>query len=1521
MNLPEFRSETVTARTGDVAALIASADQLHRAGRLEEAAVAYRRALTLGGVSPEVHYNLGVTLHRDGRLEDAVGAYRAALAALPAHIPTLRNLAVVLQGLGRHSEAIDCYRRALEVEPQNAALYTGLACVLQASGDIEAACEVYEMAIRLQPEYAEAHSDYGVALKTLGRLEQAAVQLRRAVELRPQYPEALNNLGNTLKLMGGEAEAIDCYRRALEVRPRDAPTYVNLANALQSLGRFDDALEFYEVALTIEPEQPEAHWNRALLRLQRGDFERGWEEYEWGFAAGERPRRAFSQPRWQGDELAGRRILVWAEQGFGDAIQFLRYLPLVRRRGGQVILECPSALVALAVDSGLADQVLEARPDGVVDCHFDVQIPLLSLPRLFALDVNSMPDPDGYLRADPERARRWRERLGPHTRPRVGLVWSGNVRQRVNRQRACGLAEFDALSKCAGITWVSLQKGPAVGQAAQGLAGLDLVDYTDQLDDFAETAALIVNLDLVISVDTAVVHLAGALGKPIWTLLSMVPDWRWLLDRSDSPWYRSMRLFRQRTAGDWVGVFGEVRQALLKWSGSAHSTRQDEADNHLPEVETASRDRGRLAFNRIHGVTRRDRCNSARAILPPLLEIFQSRSMLDVGCGFGVWLQVAREHGVREVFGVDGEWIDPKQVDLPKGAFRCVDLERPFDLERQFDLIVSLEVAEHLPPERADGFVDDLVRHGDVVLFSAAVPGQRGNGHVNEQFQHYWAERFLARGFAAIDAVRPAVWLRPDVFWWLQQNIILYVRADRLAQWPVLRPWVVERLPSLSVIHPQLYGLYRQEAEKAQVRSEVTEKDGGNALPEGDHGRTIEVRPGRPVNGQLLQLLQVALSRHEAGDVDGAAQLLAQGREIDADHGEVLHLSGLVALEQGNLGQALVHLNRATERLPNVPMVWETLAEAYGAVGQTDSVLHCRRRLCELQPDNAEAWHALGEQCTECANLEAAAEAYQRALGLKSTLAGTWNNLGNVRRMQGRGPEALTCYGKALELKPDFAEAHYNTGAALRARGRLAEARAAFASAVDCRPDYVKALVDLVCVEQELCHWEGREVKVARVLALTEQQIGAGRRSPLEPFSALTLVESPAVQRVVAESAARAIAKATAVRGQGPLHRIAESARPGRLKIGYVSSDFRDHATAYLISSLFGLHDRDRFEIHAYSFGPDDGSDYRGTIAAGCDHFTDIEGMTPMQSARRIADDGIHILIDLKGYTRDVRPETFALRPAPLQVNWLGFPGTLGADYIDYIVTDAVVSPPDQVAHLSEAPVYMPHSYQVNNPWQPVDACVTNRAQWGLPEDSFVFCCFNASYKIEPRMFTIWMRILDQVPGSVLWLLDDGEHVKANLAREAQRRGIAPARLVFAPRAPRSLHLARHQCADLFLDTLPCNAHTTASDALRAGLPLITCPGETFASRVAASLLHAVGLPELVARDLEHYEQMAVELAFSREQALRIRQRLASLLSDAALFDGRRFVRNFEQALLRMWERRCAGHRPAPIVLSEGGSD
>ena len=414
--------------------------------------------------------------------------------------------------------------------------------------------------------------DLAVQHHQAGRLQEAEQLYRQVLAQQPEHARAMQFLGVIAHEFGRNDLALDLIRRAIALNPNSAQAHNNLGNILKANGQLDEAVAAYRRAIALNPDLPEAHHNLAYALLTRGDFQRGGEEFEWRSKCKDLPPpRNFAQPQWDGRPLEGRTLLLHAEQGFGDALQFIRYVPLMARRGGRIIIECPAGLQRLFQTIAGGCQIVAA---GQPLPGFDLHCPLLSLPRVFGTNLANIPKDVPYLHADAEDARRWQHRLAGYSSiVRVGLAWAGNPTHKNDRNRSIKLARLAPLGQLPGVSFISLQKGDAAAEAKTPPPGMELIDWTEELKDFADTAALIANLDLVIAVDTAVVHLAGAMGKPVWTLLPFVADWRWLLDRQDSPWYPSMRLFRQPSIGDWDGVITRVAEALSLWiknRGSDH---------------------------------------------------------------------------------------------------------------------------------------------------------------------------------------------------------------------------------------------------------------------------------------------------------------------------------------------------------------------------------------------------------------------------------------------------------------------------------------------------------------------------------------------------------------------------------------------------------------------------------------------------------------------------------------------------------------------------------------------------------------------------------------------------------------------------------------------------------------------------------------------------------------------------------------------------------------------------------------
>lgn len=564
-------------------------------------------------------------------------------------------------------------------------------------------------------------------------------------------------------------------------------------------------------------------------------------------------------------------------------------------------------------------------------------------------------------------------------------------------------------------------------------------------------------------------------------------------------------------------------------------------------------------------------------------------------------------------------------------------------------------------------------------------------------------------------------------------------------------------------------------------------------------------------------------------------------------------------------------VDEALAILPDVSMLWFAKASILGLLNQDEEALGC----------------------------------FDHAIALDDTFAEAWCQRGILLRHMSRFDEALQSLDKALVLNPEYAEAHFNRATLLHTQWRHGEAAQAYERVLALNPEFSFAKGEAMHSRMLACDWHDFEYHLASL----EQDVLAGK-PVVEPFGYQAMSESViALQRCARTYVAEKFRVPDEISPLPPVY------ANRKIRIGYLAGEFRQQATSILMVELFEKHDYGNFEVYCFDNGWDDGSDIRHRISVAVTEIVDISHLGDEEAVEQIRSRRIDILVNLNGYFGLGRPGVFARRAAPVQANYLGFPGTIGADHIDYIIADRHVIPAEEQAAYTEKVVYLPDCYQVNDSQRPIAPLTKTRSDCGLPEQGFVFCCFNNSYKITPKVFDVWMRLLQRVPGSVMWLLENRAETTRNLLREVQARGVEPERLVFAPRARPEEHLARHALADLFLDTLPYNAHTTASDALWAGLPLVTCYGSTFPGRVASSLLYAIGLDELVTHSLAEYEALALALAGDPERLSAIRARLWEARKTSSLFDADRFARHIETAFRTMRNRYEAGEHPACFAI------
>jgi predicted O-linked N-acetylglucosamine transferase (SPINDLY family) len=643
-----------------------------------------------------------------------------------------------------------------------------------------------------------------------------------------------------------------------------------------------------------------------------------------------------------------------------------------------------------------------------------------------------------------------------------------------------------------------------------------------------------------------------------------------------------------------------------------------------------------------------------------------------------------------------------------------------------------------------------------------------------------------------------------------------------------------------------------------------------------------------------------------AGQLEEAERLYRRILDLHRTDLKARHMIAAIRLQQGRAAEAQAML---------APLVAEACGDtdirahhglALQEMGRREEALAEFDRALALNPGNALALLFRGNLLTDAGLFAQALESYDRLLQVAPGYDEAWFRRGLALWHMDRCEGALASYAKALDCNPTRFSAAFNAGTVLLKLERYDEAFAAFEKARALSPDHPYVLGGLVGAVLGGCDLERWPDFQARLVEAVRD-----KKAVIVPLDFLPFCDDAALRRQCSQTF-------IADRVPRPAEPLWTGTQYGhdRIRIAYLSADFRQHATADLIAGLIESHDRTRFEVGAISFGRDDGSAMRARLIEAFDWCEDVRLKSDADVAQWLKDREIDIAVDLKGHTQESRPGILAHRPCPVQVGYLGYPGTIGAPWLDYILADAWVLPFDRQPFYSEKIVHLPHCYQVNDHSRAIGATPA-RSEAGLPARGFVFCCFNAGWKISPQLFDIWMRLLQAVPESILWLLDDNAAAKRNLTQRARDRGIDPARLVFAPKTASAAHLARHRLADLFLDTLPYNAHTTASDALWAGLPVLTCLGSQFDGRVAASLLETIGLPELVTHTLEEYEALALALARDPARLGNLRARLGEMRRTSPLYDTDSFARSLEAAYLRMMEISRTGRAPESFAVPD----
>ena len=763
------------------------------------------------------------------------------------------------------------------------------------------------------------------------------------------------------------------------------------------------------------------------------------------------------------------------------------------------------------------------------------------------------------------------------------------------------------------------------------------------------------------------------------------------------------------------------------------------------------------------------------------------------------------------------------------------------------------------------------------------------------------AQRHRGRPHDAVLTLREALEIEPNNALAHHRLGVVLKDAGRAAEAEFSFKDAITANPNLAEAHVELGTLYSNQGQLAEA--------------ERCYRRAIAERPSFAVaHYNLGNILR------ETDRLEEAAGAYREAVRFKPDNAEAWYNLGVTRKTQGLIEEAMAAYREAMAVRPKFAEAINNYGTCLRALSRLEEAERCFHEALAIKPMPM-PYYNLGLIFDEQAKFEQAAASHRKCIALDPSFVAAQVDLADLLLRRGEGAEAEKIYLRMVEQYPKDKQAQrwalLGLARIMRDLEKLPEAAEYFQRLLQLLPQDEEALSGLCAVKSHMCDWRNRDEEFARLMLLTERQIAADERTALPSFAALARPLTPAQHLAIGRTWANDTKRSMQCWRERLDFKFDRGRRHDRLRIGYVSQDFRNQAMGHLTRTMYGLHDRAAVEIFAYSVRKDDGSSYRKVIASSCEHFIDIHDLSNVDAAKRIYADEIDIMIDLMGYTEGNRMGITALHPAPVTVGFLRFPGSSGADFVDYMLTDRVVTRPEERQYYSEQLVFLPNCYQPNDWTQEIDPAPISRAEFGLPDDAFVFSCFNNHYKIEPFIFDLWMRLLHQVPKSLLWVMCVNPQMESNLKREGEARGIAADRIISAKKVPKARHLARQRLADLFLDTRYYTSHTTGSDALWGGLPVLTCPGDSFASRVTASLLMAAGLPEMVVSTFEDYERRAIHLATHPAELKAIRDKWVAQRTTCALFDTKRFVRNLERAYRLIWDDYAAGRPPRQLFVTE----
>ena len=1547
-------------------------------GKPEEAIKCYKKALAINPEYLNAICNMGNTLKGLGKREEAIECHRKALKIKPDFYEGHNNLGISLQESGQLEEAIECYHKAMELNPGDHAVHNNLGYALQESGKVQESILYYKKALEIHPTYFEAYSNLGNALMNQGNPEEALVCYQNSLKINPKYQDAYNNLGNLLREQGKITEAIECYHKALEIQPTLYDAHNNLGNAYQRAGQKEEAIKSYRTALEINPNGFGAYSNMGFALQAIGDMEEAVVCYKRAMEIRpDNPNThsiALHQMQWLCDwegyqtRYDNMIALFHASQKAVNPFTFVLFPTTPEEQ--RLCSELYARKTYPVQRNMAASQQYAPNPErikiGYFSCDFQNHATSLLMAELFEMHDHNRFEIKAYSYGkDDGKEMRKRIVAACDTFTDISSMSHQDAAQLILDDGVHILIEMKGYTNNTRMEIAALRPTPIVAAwlGYPGTSGTPFIDYilTDAFvtppgyeSHFTEKVVRLPHCyqpndrkrEIAERTPTrrefglpekgfvfASFNKSYKINPPlfdVWMrLLQGTPDsvlWLWeanetvMANLRREAEARGVDGSRIHFAGykpfaEHLARYRIVDLALDTFPCTSHTTGSDALWAGCPMVTVAGETfAARVAGSLLANVGLTELITySPEEYEKLILELANDpERMASIRQGLQANLATAPLFDSKQyTLGLEASYEAMWQRFQDGLQPDHIDIQPPdSDSSGQFNVQMNREPSPapaanvgHTapPPNTTDATPKSIM---DSQVHNALQIHQEGRlDEAESLYRHILTkhpnhpETLHLLGFLIHQRGQheeAAIWIEKAIaadpnqpLYYSNYGIVL-CELDK-------REEAVESYRKALEVDPNFYNAH------CNIGNALHEL-GEQAEAISHYRKALEIQPNLPAGfNNLGNALQGSKQWEEA------IESYEQAITLKPEYLEAYNNMGFAYQAMGKYEEAIKTCQRALAVNPNFHDAYSNIGNALLGMGRVDEAIESYHKAIEINPQYRDAYNNLGNALLGQGKLMEAVSSYRQALEIEPNLYDAHNNLGNALQELGLLDEAIEAYRKALELKPDYEGALNNLGFALLDKHEIVEALACYQKAADIAPNDPNKYSQILHQMLHICDWTDFQPRYDHMINVFNTE-----EKHVIPFVFLSLPTTPEEQKKCAEYYIKD-------RVPPSIHgRLSDTGHYDtaveRIKVGYLSGDYQNHPVAYLMAELFDLHDRSRFEITAYSYGEDDGRDMRRRLMETSDHFVDLRPLTYEEAAKRIRDDGIHILIEMNGFTKGVRLQIPAQHPAPIQAVWLGYAGTIGAPFIDYILTDPFVTPKGYESHFTEKVVRLPDCFMPNDRKRVALNYTPSRAECELPEEGFIFVNFNKTYKMNPEMFDIWMRVMGKIPGSVLWMRTYNQWAIDNLRKEAEARGIDGSRLIFAPLTPTvNEHLARYRLADLAIDNFPYTSHSTGIDTLWAGCPLVTYVGETFATRVAGSLLTNLNLPELVTHTLEEYETRIMELATNPERLAALRQRLHDNISSAPLFDSVRFTMGMESAYEAMWQQFSSGSQPDHI--------